>query len=122
MGRQHKYFRKKRYKQKLENMVHECDTNFSRAYFLTKNPDPRHERKTQGNRFYYGEEKVPGRNYYRYWERPEVEYTILEYTSPRRSKCNKFLKKKANKKIRQCEDFYNHNLYKKQYDIKWSLD
>lgn len=122
MGRQHKYFRRKRYKQKLENMVGHSDTYFSRAYFLTKEPDSKHARENEAMKYYQGEKKVPGRNYYRYWERPEVEYTILEYTSPRRSKCNKLLKKRANKKVRQCEDNYNHSLYKKQYDIKWTLD
>ena len=44
MGRQHKYFREQRYKQKLENRVTNSDY-FDRVYFLTKEPDPRHERE-----------------------------------------------------------------------------
>ena len=121
MGRQHKYFREQRYKQKLENRVTNSDY-FDRVYFLTKEPDPRHEREYQILPYYKGEKKAPGRNYYRYWERPEVDYAILEYVTPRRSKMNKFYKHRSNKKVRQDVETYNHGLYKKKFDIKWSLD
>ena len=123
MAKPHKYFRKLRYKQKLENMGGNNRTYFSRVFFLTKEPDPQNEKEYQKSRWYRGPEKVKGRNYYRYWDcRPEVDYTILEYTTPRRSKMNKFYKKRSNKKVRQDHEVYNHGLYKKKFDIKWSLD
>jgi hypothetical protein len=97
MAKQHKYFRKLRYKQKLENMAGKNRTYFSRVYYLTKESDPENERKDSGRWWYRGPEKAKGRNYYLYWDRPEVdcaivEYTIppiIEYTTPRRSKMNK---------------------------------
>ena len=122
MAKQHKYFRKLRYKQKLENMAGKNRTYFSRVYYLTKEPDPENERKDSGVWWYRGPEKVKGRNYYLYWDRPEVDYAIVEYVTPRRSKMNKFYKHRSNKKVRQDAETYNHGLYKKKFDIKWSLD
>lgn len=119
MNKPHKYFRKQKYKQKLENMVGKTD----RVYFLTKEPDFQQEKENQHKKWYNGPQKVKARNYYLYWNRPEcADYAIIEYNIPRRSKMNKFYKKCSNKKVRQCDDFYNHGLYKKKFDIKWSIE
>ena len=123
MAKKHKYFRKLRYKQKLENMAGKNRTYFSRVYYLTKEPDPRNEKEYKQFQWYRGPEKLKGRDYYRYWDyRPEVDYAIVEYITPRRSKMNKYYKKRSNKKVRQDVETYNHGLYKKKFDIKWSLD
>lgn len=118
MNKPHKYFRKQKYKQKLENMVGKSD----RVYFLTKEPDFQQEKENQHKKWYKGPQKVKARNYYLYWNRPEVDYATIEYTSPRRSKMNKYYKKRSNRKLRQDIETYNHGLYKKKFDIKWSLD
>ena len=122
MAKKHKYFRNLRYKQKLENMAGKNRTYFSRVYYLTKEPDPENERKDSGKWWYRGPKKAKGRNYYLYWDRPEVDYAIVEYTTPRRSKMNKYYKKRSNKKVRQDVETYNYGSYKKKFDIKWSLD
>ena len=122
MAKPHKYFRRLRYKQKLESMAGNNRTYFSRVYYLTKEPDPENERQNSKSRWYRGPEKVKGHDYYRYWNKPEIDYAIIEYVIPRRSKMNKFYKKRSNKKVRQDHEVYNHGLYKKKFDIKWSLD
>ena len=122
MAKKHKYFRKLHYKQKLENMAGKNRTYFSRVYYLTKEPDPKNEQKDSNKWWYRGSEKVKGRNYSLYWDRPEVDYAIVEYVTSRRSKMNKFYKHRSNKKVRQDVETYNHGLYKKKFDIKWSLD
>lgn len=131
--RQHKYFRNQRYKNKLEHMVGENRTYWSRVYFITKEADTRFRRENATEIAYYEsrgweyDKPYGGHDYYIYWERPEVEYSIKEYRStPRRSKQNKYYKKYSNKIIRQ--EFkqkglcYNHCQYKKQFDLKWTLD
>ena len=45
MRRQHKWFRKERYKNKLERDVDKHKTYFSNVYFTTKEPDPRDVRE-----------------------------------------------------------------------------
>lgn len=132
MNKHHKYFRNLRYKKKLETKVGTQHTYWSHVFFVTDIPDPRYERECCF-RFYYEskgipvDEKTEGRNYFKYWKRPEVDYSIIEYqTDPRRSKMNKYYKKYSNKIVRQ--EFkqkgyiYNNCSYKKQFDIAWSLD
>jgi hypothetical protein len=81
--KRHKYFRTKRYKQKLESK-HNAMGRYSNVYFITTEPDPRAIREWQ---YFYGYnprlipgewDKKRGRNYYEYYSRPEIAYTILE--------------------------------------------
>ena len=45
MKNKHKWFRKERYKQKLERSVDKHRTYFSNVYFTTDEPDPRNLRE-----------------------------------------------------------------------------
>ena len=45
MKNKHKWFRKERYKQKLERSVDKHHTYFSNVYFTTDEPDPRNLRE-----------------------------------------------------------------------------
>ena len=132
MKKHHKYFRNLRYKQKLESMVSTTTTYWDLVFFITKDSDPRYVRENQyrfswQKRGWPVDEKQPGKNYYIYWSRPEVDYSIQEYyTRPKYSKLKKYYKKYSNKIVRQ--EFkqkgyiYNNCSYKKQFDIKWTLD
>lgn len=120
MNNRHKYFRNLRYKQKLESQYEA--RRYEGIYFYTKEPDPRYEREHQSYWYWRGDDKYRGHNYYMYYDRPEVDYTI--YESPRgcyRS-AKQYFKKYSNKKVRRAKDIPNHNQYRKVFDLWWTID
>ena len=124
MKNTHKYFKNLRYKQKLESMYGTNKHYWTTVYFTTKEPDWALEKKKSRKWWYRGPEKVHGRDYYEYSEKPSVPYSIREYyTKSKRSKIKKFLKRYSNKVIRQHKlDDLRGGLYKKYFDIPWTLD
>ena len=139
MKRHHKYFRKERYKQKLERDVdkHKHKTYYSNVYFLTKEPDPKYIREQMSKHWprWWTEEKMwdyltkpdRGRDYFTYYDRPEVPYSIHYYAkSPRRSARCVDLKKRTNKRLRQrwkqYGEIYQNNEYRRVHEYWWELD
>lgn len=122
--RKHKYFSNLRYREKLEHRS-KLPSSYNNVEFLTTTPDSRYEREQQ---YRYGlglfNEPVRGRNYYRYFDRPEVPYTVHEiHTRSRYSKMKKYYKQYSNKIVRQQRTAtYNHNQYRKQFDMWWTID
>ena len=55
MKRHHKWFRKERYKQKLERDVDNHKTYFSNVYFTTDEPDPRDRREHTDYIYWFAE-------------------------------------------------------------------
>jgi hypothetical protein len=122
MNNRHKYFRNLRYKQKLETQYNNRDYSWSRVYFVTKEPDPRYAREW-GDRLYYRiDKKYRGHDYYLYYDRPEVPYSIIEYTDRPYGKSKKFYKKYTSRVIRHSKDVLQHNQYRKQFDLWWTID
>ena len=135
--RQHKWFREERYKAKLEHELDNHKTYYSNVFFITKEPD-----FAQIQREWYGywaswwtdEEKWEsltrkqrGKDYYVYYDRPEVPYSIQYYhKSPRRSKRQKDLKKRTNRKVRQLfrekQEICQHNEYRRMQEFWWEMD
>ena len=124
MKRTHKYFKNLRYKQKLESMYGTNRHYWNTVYFTTKEPDYWLEQKNSNRPWYKGPEKEYGKDYYVYYEKPSVPYSIREYyTKGKRSKVKKFLKRYSNKVIRQhALDDVRGGVYKKYFDIPWTLD
>lgn len=143
MGRQHKWFRRERYKNKLERDVDKHKTYFSNVYFTTKEPDPRDIREhtdyiiwfadrnglslEEAFERYVERDKKWGNGVYVYYKRPEVPYTARYYhKSPRRSAHQKDLKKKTARRLRQKwkqkGEVYQHNDYRKVQEFWWELD
>lgn len=125
MNNRHKYFRNLRYKQKLESQYDNRDYSWCRVYFITKEPDPRHAREW-GYRYPYScwsvDDKYRGHDYYLYYDRPEVPYSIIEDRDRPFGKNKKFYKKYTNKIIRHSKDALQHNQYRKQFDLWWTID
>ena len=114
MKRHHKYFRKERYKQKLERDVDKHKTYYSNVFFITQEPDPKY---------------IPdrGKDYFTYYDKPEVPYSIQYYhKSPRRSARCVDLKKRTNKRLRQrwrqYGEVYQNNEYRRVHEYWWELD
>ena len=137
MKRHHKYFRKERYKLKLERDVDKHKTYYSNVYFLTKEPDPKYIREEMARHWprWWTEEKMweylttpdRGKDYFTYYDRPEVPYSIHYYTkSPRRSAHCVDLKKRTNKRVRQrwkqYGEIYQNNEYRRVHEYWWELD
>lgn len=143
MKNRHKYFRNLRHREQLESKAHVCKTYWSHTMFYTKEPDARDIREHsqfiywEANRFnmtiddavenYIKREKNVGNGRFIYFEKPEVPYTIHKVqTDPRYSRRRKDLCKYANKVVRQrwkqYGEVYQHNEYKKVFDVVWSLD
>ena len=122
MNNRHKYFRNLRYKQKLETQYNNAGSN---VYFITKEPDPRHIREW-GYRYPYScfsvYKKYRGHDYYCYCDRPEVPYSTIEYKDRPYGKCKKFYKKYTSRIIRHSKDVLQHNQYRKQFDLWWTID
>ena len=97
MNNRHKYFRNLRYKQKLETQYEA--RRYEGIYFYTKEPDPHYEREHQFRWYWSGDDKYRGHDYYMYYDRPEVDYTI--YESPRSCyrSAKQYFKKYSNKKV-----------------------
>jgi hypothetical protein len=122
MNNRHKYFRNLRYKQKLEAQYDNRDYSWCRVYFLTKEPDPRYERERH-LRFRSGtDEKYRGHDYYLYYDRPEVPYTVIEYVDRPYGKNKKFYKKYTSRILRHSKDVLQRNQYRKKFDLWWTID
>lgn len=137
-NRHHKYFRHKRYLNKMENSVDKHRTYYSNIYFTSKEFDPRDLRddprylaaveKGKGDEYIeymYG--RARERGYYVYYKRPEVPYTLrYYYKDGGRSKECKRLKRETNRRIRQHfkqkGETYQHNEYRKTREFWWELD
>lgn len=141
MNIRHKYFRNLKHKQKLEAKAGTQHTYWSHVMFTTSEPDPRDVRESYNywiktgatpeeafEKYLEWERKYsrhPDR--YIYYKRPEVPYSIRRYpTDPKRSKRHKFLKRRANKAVRQLwkqkGESYNNRQFKKISEIVWELD
>lgn len=135
--RQHKWFRNERYKLKLERDVDNHKTYYSNVFFITQEPDPKYIREQMSKYWphWWTEEKMweyltrpdRGKDYFTYYDRPEVPYSIQYYhKSPRRSAHCVDLKKRTNKRVRQHwkqkGEIYQHNEYRKVHEYWWELD
>lgn len=126
-NRNHKYFRKQRYNNKLEKRVGANKRYNTKVFFITKEPDSRAIREHQHRFWYYGEEKARGKEYYRYWKRPEISYSIQEWRKdPRESARYRDCRKYTNRRLRQAwkqrGEVYQYSNYKKVYDMWWDID
>lgn len=143
MNNRHKYFRNLRHKAKLEGKADGWKTYWSHIVYYTDEPDTREMRNCASNiywrmdRFnltfeeaiedYIGWEKKVGNGRFQYYQKPEVPYTIHKvHTSPSYSRRRKDLCNYANRLVRrrwkQYGEVYQHNEYKKVYDVAWELD
>ena len=135
--RQHKWFRNERYKLKLERDVDNHQTYYSNVFFITKEPDPKYIRErfyqywsswwTEVKKWNCLLQKERGKDYYVYYDRPEVPYSIqYRHKSPRRSARQKDLKKRTNRKIRQAfkqkGEVYQNNEYRRIQEFWWELE
>ena len=135
--RQHKWFRNERYKLKLERDVDKHKTYYSNVFFITKEPDYEDINRrwnehwahwwTDEKKWEYLTRKERGKDYYVYYDRPSVPYSIQYYhKSPRRSARQKDLKKRTNRKVRQAfrdkGEIYQHNEYRRIQEFWWELD
>lgn len=121
MNNKHKYFRNLRYKQKLEKRYEE--NSYSGICFFTKEVDTRYKREYKNSRWYREEkEKEKGHNYYLYFDRPEVKYTIHEDEDSSYTKRKQYYKRYSNKKVRKTKDIPNHKQYRKIFDLVWEID
>lgn len=137
MKKQHKWYRKERYKKKLERDVDNHKTYYSNVFFITKEPDPKYIREQMSKHWpqWWTEERMMeyltrpdrGKCYYTYYSKPEVLYSVQYYHKPTRRSANcVFLKKKTNKRLRQRwkqhGESYQHNEYRKIHEYWWELD
>ena len=135
--RQHKWFRNERYKLKLERDVDNHKTYYSNVFFITKEPDYEYINRrwnehwaswwTDEKKWEYLTRKERGKDYYVYYDRPSVPYSIQYYhKSPRRSARQKDLKKRTNRKVRQAfkqkGEIYQHNEYRRTQEFWWEMD
>ena len=135
--RQHKWFRNERYKLKLERDVDNHKTYYSNVFFITKEPDYEYINRrwnerwaswwTDEKKWEYLTRKERGKNYYVYYDRPSVPYSIQYYhKSPRRSARQKDLKKRTNRKVRQAfkqkGEIYQNNEYRRTQEFWWEID
>jgi hypothetical protein len=143
MKRHHKWFRKERYKQKLERSVDKHHTYFSNVYFTTEEPDPKDLRENilliswaadlhgisieEATERYIEREKKWGNGRFIYYDRPEVPYSIRYYYKKKgRSDHQTFLKNQTARRVRQrwkqYGEVYQHNEYRKTTEFWWDLD
>lgn len=144
MNNRHKYFRNLRHKAKLEGKADGWRTYWSHTMYYTKEPDTRDIREcTSGilwvaNRRNISVEEAVEEHIewdrkrgtggsFMYFEKPEVPYTIHKVqTDPKYSRRRKDLCKYANRLVRtrwkQYGEVYQHNEYKKVFDVAWELD
>ena len=135
--RQHKWFRNERYKLKLERDVDNHKTYYSNVFFIIKEVDYKYVQKrwneywphwwTDEGKWEYLTRKERGKDYYVYYDRPSVPYSIQYYhKSPRRSAHCVDLKKRTNKRVRQHwkqkGEIYQHNEYRRVHEYWWELD
>ena len=126
--KRHKYFRTQQYKQKLESKYNAIG-RYSNVYFITTTPDPRAIREWQhfyGPRWLPGEwDKKCGRNYYEYYSRPEIAYTILEHAHGNSGYKTDLKKQSKNKLKTACqrnpELVFDKSIARKTCD-RWHFD
>ena len=132
MNNRHKYFRNQRYKQSLEARYNQFNGKDTNLYFITKEVDPRSVRES--NNFYLRNpdldpiewEKANGREYYISWKRPEVIYSVQEYSHGRNAwkQLMKYQTRRRIRRIKITEDdvaWREKNFYKK-YEDRWNYD
>ena len=143
MKRHHKWFRKERYKQKLERSVDKHHTYYSNVYFTTDEPDPRNLREHMDHimwaaafngipleeeiEHYIERDRHWGNGRFIYYKRPEVPYSIRYYYKKKgRSDSQTFLKNRTARRVRQrwkqYGEVYQHNEYRKTTEFWWDLD
>lgn len=123
----HKYFRNKRYKEKLDNKYIPGYAN-KHKYYITHEPDTRYEREywvywlDHGYKYYPFNEKQRGRHYWLYFEKPEVPYTIKIKQNHR--KYPAYLRKVHRRRIRKTyrNEVIDGGLYKKYNEYWWDID
>ena len=130
--KRHRYFREQKYKQKLESRYNAFGGAwYSGVYFITSEPDPRairewrdfYERNPQWDP---GEcDKKRGRNYYQYYSRPEIEYSIKKHEHGRSGMKN-ILKKRSKDRFRtMCKRYPDTpfwNSADKKFCDRWHFD
>ena len=130
MNNRHKYFRNLRYKQKLETK-HDRGGYNSHAYFITWEPDTRDRRES--NNSYLSNPKLTsewdkrrGHDYYMYFDRPEVPYSIIEHHWGRNGwkKVMKWQTARRNRRIKITEDdaAWREKSFYKKYEDRWNYD
>ena len=132
MNNRHKYFRNLRYKQNLEARYRN-DGWLTNIYFITKEPDTRARR--EGNNSYLSSrpdvdpssyDKRTGHDYYMYWKRPEVPYSIIEHQWGRNGwkKVMKWQTSRRNRRIKISEDdaSWREKSFYKKYEDRWNYD
>lgn len=119
MSKVHKYLARQKYLTKLEREAKKH--NYSVSY-LTTEPDPGYQRRHATDRWFSHKPNSRGKTRYEYWEKPEINYTLIKrYNSRDYSKIKQSYKRQANKKIRSNYNVAGAN-YKKFYDIAWQID
>ena len=119
MNNRHKYFRNLRYKQKLEAKY---DNGNRHVYFITNEPDPRQIRELKPFKHLRISEpcKFRGHDYYISWKRPEIAYSIQIW--PQKNKYKTYCKKYSNRIVRRSKNDFQHNGYRKEFDLWWTID
>ena len=130
MNNRHKYFRNLRYKQKLETN-HDRGGYNSNVYFITWEPDTRDRRES--NNCYLSNPKLTpecdrrrGHDYYMYFDRPEVPYSIIEHHWGR-SGWKKVMKQQTARrnrciKIKEDDAAWREKSFYKKYEDCWNYD
>ena len=144
MNNRHKYFRNLRYKQSLETRYNHRGTGryggWTGVYFVTDEVDPRDIREQfyQYQTRYWKNDVTPeeytkmrledltkksrGHDYYLYYDRPEVKYSIIENKKATYGSMKSYYKKYSNRIVRHSKDILQHNQYRKQFDLWWTID
>ena len=144
MNNRHKYFRNLRYKQSLETRYNHRDTGryggWTGVYFVADEVDPRDIReqfyqyqtrcwKTEVTPEEYTKmrlddltKKSRGHDYYLYYDRPEVKYSIIENKKAIYGSMKSYYKKYSNRIVRHSKEILPHNQYRKQFDLWWTID
>ena len=131
MNNRHKYFRNVRYKQKLEARYYN-DGWLTNIYFITKKPDTRARREDNNLYLRWPDtdhakyDKRTGHDYYMYWKRPEVDYSIVEHQWGRNGwkKVMKQQTARSNRRIKITEDdaAWREKSFYKKYEDRWNYD
>ena len=124
MGKKHKYFRNLDYKNKLETLYNNTHRSYpARVKFITKEPDTGELKRdirfpTEVNINFA---RIGNSNKFEYWDRPEVPYSILKGIYGY-GNAKQYYKRHSNKLVRRTKDIYNHNSYRKIFDLWWTID
>lgn len=130
--KRHKYFREQKYKQKLEAKYYTYGGAwYSGVYFITAEPDPRSIRESRTLYELYPHldpkevDRAQGKNYYRYYHRPEIKYSIKKHEHGRSGMKNT-LKKRSKDRFRTICKRYPEvpfwNSADKKFCDRWHFD